>query len=288
MKTYTLYELNEWAMRVIALNFAEPLWLSAEIAQVNTSRGHCYIELVEKNDKEILAQLSAVAWQGSLKSWEKKWGTATLKSLLTLGRVLKMKGRLDFHERYGLKFVIEEIDLEHTIGNLEIQRQRTLEALKSEQLLDKNRQLPIPLAVQRLAVISSATAAGFIDFQTHLAENPSGYQYNIHLFAAAMQGVNLEKEIVEQLNTIAERKDQYDAVCIMRGGGSKLDLAGFDNEMVCRAVAHFPLPVFVSIGHEIDVSILDLLAAHSAKTPTALADSLLAHNQNFENKCNYR
>jgi exodeoxyribonuclease VII large subunit len=184
---------------------------------------------------------------------------------------VRLKITTSFHQRYGLRLVVEDIDPAHTLGELERRRQLTLEALSKDGLLDANANIPFPIVPQRLAVISSDTAAGLADFREQLDANPYGYRFRLQLFTAAMQGVQTSPEIQSRLRQIARRQADYDAVIIVRGGGGRTDLAAFDEEALCRAVASFPLPVIVGIGHETDDSVLDRVAHHSLKTPTATA-----------------
>lgn len=281
MKTYSLYELNEFLRRVVALNFSESVWVTAEIGQISLSRGHYYIRLLQKEADDIIAELSAVVWAADFKRMQRVLG-ATTDGVLSEGMEVRLKGRLDFHERFGLKFIVEEIDPTYTIGKLEIQRRTLIAELQNEQLLGLNAALSTPSVWQRIAVISSETAAGWADFKNHISKNVYSYQFDIQLFPSAMQGQFVEREILQQLENIKANKNQFDAVVIIRGGGAKLDLAVFDNAAVCRAVAQFPLPVLTGIGHEVDWTVLDMVAFQTLKTPTAVADFLIERNLQFE------
>lgn len=281
MKTYSLYELNEFLRRVVALNFSESVWVTAEMGQISLSRGHYYIRLLEKEGEDIIAEMSAVVWSSDFKRIQRVFGAAT-DGVLSEGMEVRLKGRLDFHERYGLKFIVEEIDPTYTIGKLEIQKRKLIAELQNEQLLGLNATLPPPSVWQRIAVISSETAAGWADFQSHILENMHAYRFDIQLFPSAMQGQHVEKELLQQLSRIESEKDRFDAVVIIRGGGAKLDLAAFDNPSLCRAVAKFPLPVLTGIGHEVDNTVLDMVSFIALKTPTAVADFLIERNGQFE------
>jgi exodeoxyribonuclease VII large subunit len=281
LKTYSLYELNEFLRRVVALNFSDSVWVTAEIGQISLSRGHYYIRLLEKEDDDVLAELAAVIWATDFKRIQRILGGAT-QAVFAEGMEVRLKGRLDFHERYGLKLIVEEIDPTYTIGKLEIQKRKLIADLQNEGLLDLNAAVPTPSVWQRIAVISSETAAGWADFQNHIAENIYTYRFDIQLFPSAMQGQLVEREMLHQLARIKEQKDQFDCVVIIRGGGAKLDLAAFDNPSLCRAVAHFPLPVVTGIGHEIDYTVLDMVAHTALKTPTAVADFLIERTLEYE------
>jgi exodeoxyribonuclease VII large subunit len=280
--TYSLYDLNEYVKRVIALNFPEPIWISCEIAQCKNARGHYYLDLIEQNEKdEVIAQSSAVIWAKSLYFLKAKLGDL-LPSLLQEGVQIKVKVKLEFNERYGMKLLIEDIDPTYTLGQMELNRQKILERLKKEEVTELNKEVPMPRVVKRLAVISSETAAGYIDFKTHMGSNAYGYHFSIDLYNAAMQGANTDTEVANAFTAIKANKEKYDAVILIRGGGSKLDLAAFDSFNIGFAIATCLLPVITGIGHEIDQSIADLMAHTALKTPTAVADFIIDHNMNYE------
>ena len=278
-----LFQLQEFIRRVLALNLPDSLWVRAEIGQIKSSKGHFYLDLVEKQEgsEEWAAQAAAVIWSGTCRQLRKNLGQ-TLESLLQQGMEILVKARVDYHERYGLKLLIEEIDPAYTLGRLAIAQQEKRKQIEAEGLIGKNGLLPLPPALQRIAVISSAQAAGWQDFQQQLQHNPYGYRFHLQLFPAAMQGTQLEAEVLAQLERISTGATHFDAVAILRGGGARLDLAGFDSVALCRAIAAFPLPVFTGIGHEIDQTLIDLSAHSSLKTPTALAAFLIQHNLDFE------
>lgn len=283
MKTYSLYELNEFLRRVVALNFNESIWVIAEIGQISESRGHRFLSLLEKEGEDVVAEMSAVIWTSDFRRIKRILGENT-EGVLSNGSEVRLRGRLDFHERYGLKFIIEDVDPTFTLGKMELERQELIARLEAEGLLKLNGQQLLPSVLQRLAVISSETAAGWEDFKSHIKENNYGYIFDIHFFAAAMQGIFVEKEVMRQLSAIEARQGDFDAVVIIRGGGAKLDLAAFDGGDLCRAIAYFPLPILTGIGHEIDSTVADLVAHTALKTPTAVADFLLSHNTHFEAK----
>lgn len=282
--TYSLQDLNRHIKQVIGLNFPEPIWIKAEIAQANQSRGHTYLELVEKESTgTIAAQASAVLWKGKRHLLDKKT-KHDVGELLQAGREIKLLAQVEFHERYGLKLILEDLDDQYTLGKLEQQRLETLGRLRQLGLMDKNARLPLPSVLQHIAVISSPTAAGWADFQDQLSSNPYGYAFEVQLFPAAMQGEAAVSEMVKQLEVLAKLTDPFDAVLILRGGGSRLDLAVFDHFDLSRSVAELPIPVITGIGHEIDISVVDGVAHSSLKTPTAVADMLVDHNLAFETK----
>jgi exodeoxyribonuclease VII large subunit len=283
MDACSLFELNEFIRRVLALNFQEPLWVRCELAEVKFSRGHVYLDLVQKSpqSEEIIAQGQAVVWQRKYRDLEKKFGLE-LGALLRAGQSVLMLVKVEFHERYGLKLQVEDFDSAYTLGQLELRRQQTIRELEREGLLEKNRQLPLPLVIQRIAVITSETAAGYQDFLQHLNNNQFGYRFELCLLKSAMQGVQVDTEVSRHLEWLAVRPGEFDAVCILRGGGAKLDLAAFDSPVICRAATALPTPLLTGIGHEVDQTVLDLVANTALKTPTAVADFILHHNLDFE------
>lgn len=284
---HTLLELNQFLNRIVVANLPEPVWVTCEIMQINNSRGHYYIDLIEKDEitQQIVAQSQAVMWSGTYYRLKKKIGV-NFKNLLQSGIQVLVEVKVDFSARYGLKLVIENIDPAYTLGQMELQRQATIEQLKKEDLFKKNNQLILPKVPQRIAVISSSKAAGLQDFLQELTTNQYDYDIKYHLFEAAMQGQFSEKEIISALREIEKQKGNFDAVVLIRGGGSKLDLSGFDSLKICRTLANFPLPVLTGIGHEIDESISDLVAHSSLKTPTAVATFLIERFLNYELKVN--
>jgi exodeoxyribonuclease VII large subunit len=279
--TYSLLELNQYIRRVISLNFDEPLWIECEIGQASQSRGHWYLDLIQKDENTIVAQCQAAMW-ANVYFFLKRKSPIPPEEILKQGVAVKIKVNVDYHERYGLKLIIEDIDSSFTIGQLEMQRQAILKEIKERGLIRKNANTHLPVVLQRIAVISSSKAAGYKDFIKHIEENPYGFQIGIDLHEAAMQGQQVESEIHACLEEISLGVDAYDAVAIIRGGGGRMDLAAFDNLTLAVQVANFPIPVLIGIGHEIDQSVLDIVAYQSLKTPTAVADFIIEHNATFE------
>lgn len=286
MTTISLFGLQTFLRQVVALNFPEALWVRCEIAQLNKSRGHVYLDLVEKDEaeNEPIAQASAAIWQNTLKRLQSKLGATNLNPLLQAGVEVLLRVKVEYHERYGLKLVVEDIDPSYTLGKLEQRRRQLYEQLLAQGLMGKNAQIPLRPVLQRIAVISSETAAGYQDFLQHLGENVYGYAFKTTFFAAAVQGVQVEAEVLKQLRAVQRQATRFDAVALIRGGGAKLDLAGFDSLALCQAIADFPLPIFTGIGHDVDETLVDLVAHRALKTPTAVADFLIQHNLHFESQ----
>ncbi|MBV6654249.1 MAG: exodeoxyribonuclease VII large subunit [Mameliella sp.] len=287
MEKHTLFKLNEYVRRIIALNLPAPVWVSCEIYQLNYSRGHHFLSLVQKADHEdeILAQSDAVLWQKQFRKLEKKLGR-NLRHLLQEGTEVLIQARVDFNERYGMKLIVEDFDLSYTIGQLQQQRQMTLDRLKAEKLLGLNSKKNLPLVPHRLAIISSPTAAGLEDFLRQLEHNEFGYKFQVRVFPAAMQGINAPGEITRQIEQLQNLTRSYDAIIITRGGGARLDLAAFDDYDLCAAIAQCPIPVLTGIGHEIDEVLSDLVAHTALKTPTAVAEFLIDRALRVESRLN--
>lgn len=283
MQHFTLYQLNEFIRRVISLNFTEAVWVQCEILQVNQSRGHYYFQLVQKDgvEDQILARADAVLWQRNYLQLKRALGPL-IDELLQDGLEVLLQVKVAFDERYGLQLHIEQIDPAFSLGKLELRRQETVQQLRAEGLLELNAQRPLPSVVQRIALLSSPDAAGLKDFLDQLHNNPLGYRYSVNLFPTAVQGQRVEPEMLGRLEQIARQQDRFDCVAIIRGGGSRLDLAAFDQLELCKGVARCPLPVIAGIGHEIDESVLDMTAHTSLKTPTAVAEFFIDHNAAFE------
>jgi exodeoxyribonuclease VII large subunit len=287
LESHSLFELNEYIKRVIALNFPQPIWINCEISQIKEVRGNVYIDLVEQDENEqIIAQASANIWYKNFLFIKNKLGVLT-NNLLSPGSHIKIKVIVDFNERYGYKLNIEDIDPTYTLGRLEINRQKIIERVKAEGAWDLNRSIDAPLVIQRIAIISSDTAAGYKDFITQISENQFGYKVSFGLFTAAMQGQNTEADVCKALDQINSSTDVYDAIFIIRGGGSKIDLSYFDNFNIAMKIAQSPLPVFTGIGHEIDQSVADMVAHRSLKTPTACAAYIIDQMSTFESNLLY-
>jgi exodeoxyribonuclease VII large subunit len=282
-KHYTLLEIGGHIQRVVQANYTQSLWVKAELLQVSCSKGNYYLELVQKQGGEWVARANAMMWRNTAEWTERETGL-NLLDIWQPGREILIKTRLDYSPRYGLSFIIEEADMQFTIGGIALQRLQTLERLKKENLLEKNQSLHLPLCPTKLAVISSSQAAGLQDFLNQIADNPYGYKFTVDFFHASVQGVSAAEEISDILNTLSKKHTEYNAVVIIRGGGSKLDLAAFDEYLICKSVAECRLPVIVGIGHETDESLVDFCANVSLKTPTAVAEFLIHRILSFESE----
>lgn len=257
----------------ISADFSEAVWVRAEISELGIRNGHCYMELIEKDEfsNRILAKMRAICWANifaMLKPYfEQETGQALHAGLQVLVSVL-----VEFHPAYGLQLNINDINPTYTIGDMARRRLEVIAQLQADGVMDMNKQLPFPTLPQRLAVISSETAAGYGDFCHQLQQNPCGFAFRTELFTAIMQGENAEASIIHALEQIFSRTDDFDAVVIIRGGGATTDLSCFDRYELALNCAQFPLPVVTGIGHLRDVSVLDMVAHTSLKTPTATAE----------------
>lgn len=246
-------------------------WVMAEMSDVRVAGGHCYMELVEKDDHGgMRAKLRAVIWRGTFDILRRKFMAAANRDIQSGMKVL-VYGSCNHHDLYGLSFVISDIDPSYTLGDMERLRREILERLAKEGLLDLNKRLPVPMTPQRIAVVSAQGAAGYGDFMNQLASNPQGYRVYPLLFPAVMQGDRTVPTVMSALDWVENFKQLFDCVVIIRGGGATADLNSFDNYDLAARICRFPLPVVVGIGHERDRTVLDELACVRCKTPTACA-----------------
>jgi len=268
----TLSELNQWIKD--ALNTAIPgaVWLVAEISELKENRnGHCYLELVEKERADIVARARATIWSYTYRMLKPYFETSTGQSFSHGIKVL-VQVSVEFHPAYGLSLNIKDIDPAYTVGDMALHRKEIIEQLKSDGVFNMNKELPLPLVPQRIAVISSKTAAGFQDFMDQLEKNSAGIKFYPRLFEAYMQGADAPSSIIAALERVFKYENFFDAVAIIRGGGAAADLSSFDNYDLAFNVTQFPLPVITGIGHEKDDTIIDLVAHTRLKTPTAVAE----------------
>jgi exodeoxyribonuclease VII large subunit len=281
---FSLYDLGTLIKRVLSVNFHDKIWVKAEISGCKVVRGIAYLELVEKEEGQsdkIIAQQSAVIWQGTLQKLNGKL-SEPITGFLEIGREVLVLVQIDFNVRYGLKLVIDDIDPAYTLGKLFQQRQELEKLIFTEKLHEPNKLIPLAPVIQRIAVLSNEQAAGYQDFVHQLNENSMNYAFSLTLFPISLQGTLVEETVLIQLSEILKADTTFEVVLILRGGGSKLDLAGFDSIKICRAISSFPIKIITGIGHEVDETLSDVVAGISLKTPTAVAEYLLYHNQNFE------
>ena len=284
-KYLTLFELNRLVREVIECEMPNEYWVEAELSECRESRGHCYMELIEKDE-----QTATPIAKASAKCWASKWMVVrpyferTTGQRLVAGMKVLLKVYPQFHEAFGFSWIVTDIDPTYTLGDMARKRQEIIRQLKEEGVFDLQKELTLPLFCQRIAVISSETAAGYGDFCNQLSNNPYGFQFETRLFPATMQGEATEQSIISALEKIyslsslhSPLSTKFDCVVIIRGGGATSDMSGFDTLALAENVANFPLPIITGIGHDRDESILDMVSHTRVKTPTAAAALLIDH-----------
>lgn len=277
MNALTLYELNALVRETLELSMPNEYWVQAELAEVRERSGHCYMELVQMSPaKQLVAKASARCWRNTWQLLRPHFERLTGQSLHA-GMNVMLQVYPQFHEAYGFSWIVSDINPEFTMGDMARKRQEIISQLKEEGVFDLQKELTIPLFAQRIAVISSETAAGYGDFCNQLTNNAYGFQFHTELFPAVMQGEQVEPSVIAALDRINERISDFDVVVIIRGGGATTDLSGFDTLLLAENVANFPLPIITGIGHDRDESVLDMISHTRVKTPTAAAAFLIDH-----------
>ena len=272
----TLRKLNLMVQDAIEMQLPDEYWVEAEISECRERSGHCYMELIEKDE-----QTNTPVARASAKCWRQTWQMVSPYFERTTGQPLRAGLKVlfrvyaQFHEAYGFSWIVTDIDPTYTLGDMARKRQEIIRQLKEEGIFDLQRELHIPLFAKRIAVISAAGAAGYGDFCRQLEENDYGFRFETTLFPAIMQGEQVEVSVIHALNNIYERTSEFDVICILRGGGATADLSGFDTLALAENVAQFPLPIITGIGHDRDESILDMVSNTRVKTPTAAAALLI-------------
>jgi len=279
METVTLLELTSLVGKTIESELSGYWWVQAEISSISGGAPgtHCYLELVQKDPtgRKFLAKMKANIWASVFPRLRVRFESATGQRL-QVGMKVLLQVEVRYHEVYGLSLVANDIDPTYTMGDMARRRREILAQLEADGVIGLNRELPMPLLPQRIAIVSSATAAGYGDFCNQLASNPYGFSFTTQLFPALMQGDGAESSVVQALNAIARQRDSWDVVVIIRGGGSVSELSCFDSYLMAMNIANFPLPVITGIGHERDDTVVDVVAHTKVKTPTAAAELLLA------------
>lgn len=275
----TLYELNIQIRDIIEETMSESYWVQAELSDVRENNGHCYMELIQKDEHSNtpIAKARASCWRNTWMLIRPYFERVTGQPMHSGMKVL-LQVHAQFHENYGFSWIIEDINPEFTIGDMARKRMEIIRQLKEEGVYDLQKELKIPMFAQHIAVASSETAAGYGDFCDQLASNDFGFHFETHLYPAIMQGEGVEKSVISALNQINEDIEQgvpIDVVVIIRGGGATSDLSGFDTLELAENVANFPIPIITGIGHERDESVLDMVSHTRVKTPTAAAALLI-------------
>ena len=253
-------------------------WVQAELSEVRTNAtGHCYLEFVQKDPRSnnLIAKARGMIWSYVFRLLKPYFEESTGR-LFTSGIKVQVKVTVQFHELYGYSLTVLDIDPAYTLGDMALRRREILAQLQEEGVLTLNKELEMPVLPQRVAVVSSATAAGYGDFCHQLHHNARGFFFYIELFPALMQGNQVEQSVLSALDEVYSRLREFDVVVIIRGGGATSDLSGFDTYLLAAACAQFPLPVITGIGHERDDTVLDSVAHTRVKTPTAAAELLIS------------
>lgn len=276
-RTFSLSEINLALRDLVQELFYEAIWITAEISEIRVqSNGHCYLELIERDSKQkIIARQRATIWATQYAMLSPYFEQVTGRSLAA-GMQVMVLANIAFHEIYGFSFNIVDVNPEYTLGKIVSEKAQIIKRLEEEGVLKMNQELDFPTLPKRVAVISSTTAAGLEDFCHQLQENSGGYGFHIELFGAKMQGKETETAVVAALDQIFERADEFDVVAIIRGGGATADLDSFNSYEIAMNITQFPLPVLSGIGHQRDETVIDLVAHHSLKTPTAVAEFLIS------------
>lgn len=275
----SLYELNALVKRSINTCMPDTYWVQAELSDVRSNySGHCYLEFVQKEPRgnKLIAKARGTIWSNVYRLLKPYFEEETGQAFVA-GIKVMVKVTVEFHELYGYSLTVQDIDPTYTLGDMARRRREILKQLEEEGVLTLNKELEIPLLAQRIAVISSATAAGYGDFCNQLEHNPYGFVFYPHLFPSIMQGERVEPSVIAALDAINACRDHWDVVVIIRGGGATSDLSGFDTYELAANCAQFPLPIITGIGHERDDTVLDSVSHTRVKTPTAAAEFLINH-----------
>ena len=274
MEKYSLKELCDWIQEIVENDLPNRYWVCAEIASMSV-RGHCYMELVEKAENGILAaKVRATCWSNVYHLLSAYFLQETGQSLHT-GLQVMLEVSVEYHAVYGLSLNVWNIDPAYTLGDLAKQRQATIQQLTEDGVMDLQKALQLPSLPRRVAVISSADAAGYGDFCDQLKHNRFGFKFHVQLYPAVVQGDTAARSVVQALNSIAALEEEWDVVVIIRGGGASTDMSCFDDYNLASHCAQFPLPIIAGIGHTRDVSVVDMVVHTSVKTPTAAAEWLI-------------
>lgn len=277
MEALSLYDLNALVRRSLEQCLPDEYWVQAELSDVRTnSTGHCYLEFIQKDPRSnnLIAKARGTIWANVYRLLKPYFEESTGQAFVSGIKVL-VQVTVSFHELYGYSLTVQDIDPTYTLGDMARRRREILKQLEEEGVLTLNKELEMPVLPQRIAVVSSPTAAGYGDFCHQLKNNSRGFFFHTELFPALMQGDRVEESVLSALDAILNRQEDFDAVVIIRGGGATSDLSGFDTYLLAAACAQFPLPIITGIGHERDDTVLDSVAHTRVKTPTAAAEYLI-------------
>jgi len=275
----SLYELNALVRQALNESLPDTYWIQAELSDVRSNAtGHCYLEFIQKDARgnNLIAKARGTIWANVYRMLKPYFEESTGQAFVS-GIKVMVEVTVEFHELYGFSLTVVDIDPTYTLGDMARKRREILKQLEEEGVLTLNKELEMPMLAQRIAVISSSSAAGYGDFCRQLEENPYGFVFYPRLFPALMQGNQVEESVINALNAVNDHRDDFDVVVIIRGGGATSDLSGFDTYLLAANCAQFPLPIITGIGHERDDTVLDSIAHTRVKTPTAAAQFLITH-----------
>jgi Exonuclease VII, large subunit len=278
----SLYELNALVRQALNESLPDTYWIQAELSDVRSNAtGHCYLEFIQKDARgnNLIAKARGTIWANVYRMLKPYFEESTGQAFVS-GIKVMVEVTVEFHELYGFSLTVVDIDPTYTLGDMARKRREILKQLEDEGVLTLNKELEMPMLAQRIAVISSSSAAGYGDFCRQLEENPYGFVFYPRLFPALMQGNQVEESVINALNAVNDHRDDFDTVVIIRGGGATSDLSGFDTYLLAANCAQFPLPIITGIGHERDDTVLDSVAHTRVKTPTAAAQFLITHMHN--------
>lgn len=283
MNHLSLFELNGLIKSALDNNLAPSYWVVCEISDLRENqKGHCYLELVEKDGEEVIAKMRGVIWANNYRNLS-TWFYSATGQTLKAGLKILANVQIQFHGIFGLNLNIRDIDASFTLGEKEKQKHKVIDQLIEDGIFEMNKTLNFPIVPQNIAIISSPTAAGYEDFINHLKNNQYGYRFTAKLYKSIMQGDEAIPSIIESLHRVNNLVDRFDILVLIRGGGSRVDLDCFDSYDLSSHIAQFPLPVVTGIGHERDESICDLVAHTNLKTPTAVSEFIINQVIEFEN-----
>lgn len=279
---FSLVEVTRSIQKTLSDRYQSAFWVKAEMNKLNYYKhsGHCYPDLVEKQDGKVIAQMRSCLWRDDYLRIDNKF-LAVLKEPLREGIKILFLAKISFDPAHGLSLLIMDIDPAYTLGDLEREKQETIRKLREEDLFDKNKALPLPLLPQRIAIISVETSKGFADFNKIIEGNPWRYRFFLFLFPSLLQGDNAVASIISQLKRIRKVKDHFDVVAIIRGGGGDVGLSCYNNYQLAKEIALFPIPVITGIGHATNETVSEMVSFYNAITPTKLAEYLLQKFHNF-------
>ena len=280
-KVFTLRQVVSSIRKTLEERYQSEYWVKAEMHKLGkTPSGHCYPELVQKEEGKIVAEIRGTIWRHHFDAINSRF-MSVVKEPLKEDTTLLMKVKVQFHEIYGLSLQITDIDPNYSLGELQRERAETLRKLQKEGLIDANQQLNFPLLPKRIAVISAASSKGLSDFMKVIEQNEWGYKFITHLFPAYLQGDQAEHSIIHQLNRIEKVAEHFDIVVIVRGGGGEVGMSCYNTFNLCKAIAMFPLPILTGIGHSTNLTVAEMISFRNAITPTELGDFLIQAFHNF-------